>query len=104
LNISTRRVDRRSEDGSSRLPPVAAAKVGTARHRMAQGNLGDVKPVGEGVSERIIDWGRGYRIYFRMDGSALIVLLGGGSKKGQQNDIAIAQERWRDYRRRKAKE
>jgi len=39
-----------------------------------------------------------------MDGSDLIVLLGGGSKKGQQNDIAIAQERWRDYRRRKAKE
>jgi hypothetical protein len=39
-----------------------------------------------------------------MDGSDLIVLLGGGGKKGQQNDIAIAQERWRDYRRRKAKE
>jgi len=50
------------------------------------------------------DWGPVYRIYFGMDGSDLIVLLGGGGKKGQQNDIAIAQERWRDYRRRKAKE
>jgi len=63
-----------------------------------------VKPVGEGVSERKIDWGPGYRIYFGMDGADLVVLLGGGSKKDQQKDIALAQERWRDYRRRKAKE
>jgi len=76
-----------------RLPAMAAAKVNTGRHRMAQGNLGDVKPVGEGVSERRIDWGPGYRIYCGMDGSDLIVLLGGGSKKGQQEDIAIAKER-----------
>jgi putative addiction module killer protein len=87
-----------------RLPATAAAKVNTARHRMGQGNLGDVKPVGEGVSERRIDWGPGYRIYFGMDGADLVVLLGGGSKKDQQKDIAIAQQRWRDYRRRKAKE
>jgi putative addiction module killer protein len=87
-----------------RLPAMAAAKVNTARHRMTQGNLGDVKPVGEGVSERIIDWGPGYRIYFGMDGADLVVLLGGSGKKDQQEMIARSKERWRDYRRRKAKE
>jgi putative addiction module killer protein len=72
---------------------------------MAQGNLGDVKPVGEGVSEHRIHWGQGYRIYFAMDGVDLVVLLGGSSsKKDQQKDIATAQERWRDYKKRKAKE
>jgi len=72
---------------------------------MVQGNLGDVKPVGEGVSEHRIHWGQGYCIYFGMDGADLVVLLGGSSsKKDQQKDIAIAKERWRDYRTRKAKE
>ena len=50
-----------------------------------------------------MDWGLGYRIFFGMDGDEFI-LLGGGSKKGQQEDIALAKERWRDYRKRKAQE
>ena len=62
---------------------MAAAKVNTARHRMAQGNLGDVSPVGEGVSEHRIHGGPGYRIYFGMDGADLVVLLGGSGKKDQ---------------------
>jgi putative addiction module killer protein len=86
-----------------RLPAMAAAKINTARHRMIQGNLGDVKPVGEGVSECRINWGPGYRIFFGMGGKDGVVLLGGASKKDQQGMIE-RKECWRDYRRRKAKE
>jgi putative addiction module killer protein len=83
------------------LDRQAAAKVRAALLRMQEGNLGDVKPVGGGVSERRIDWGPGYRIYFGQDGNRLIVLLGGGTKKRQQRDIENAQSRWLDYKRRK---
>ena len=79
----------------------AAAKVTTSLKRMAAGNLSEVKPVGSGVLERRIDWGPGYRVYFGRDGDRLIVLLGGGTKQRQQQDIAAAQGRWADYRRRK---
>jgi len=60
-----------------------------------------MKAVGQGVSEYKIDFGPGYRIYFAKDGNTVILLLGGGTKKKQQRDIAIAQERWNDYKRRK---
>ena len=60
----------------------------------------DVKSVGAGVMERRIDWGPGYRVYFGRDGDRLIVLLGGGTKKRQQ-DIEEALTRWTDYKRRK---
>ena len=83
------------------LDPVAAAKVATALYRMEQGNLSNAKGVGEGVSEYRIDFGPGYRIYFGQDGGALVVLLGGGTKKRQAADIQLAQERWRDYKARK---
>ena len=71
---------------------------------MESGNLSNVESVGGGVSEYRIHTGPGYRIYFGQDGEALIILLGGGTKKRQQIDIARAQERWQDYKRRKAKE
>jgi putative addiction module killer protein len=87
-----------------RLPSAAAAKVNTAITRMRQGNLANVKGVGEGVQERRIDWGPGYRIYFGRDGGQLIILLGGGSKKGQEDDIISAKECWKDYRDRKVRE
>jgi len=83
------------------LDRPAAEKVTTALQRMANGNFGDVKPVGEGVSERRIDWGPGYRLYFAKDGNHLVVLLGGGTKRRQQADIEDAQSRWADYERRK---
>jgi putative addiction module killer protein len=79
----------------------AALKVRTAIARMEAGNLGDVRPVGEGVSERRIDFGPGYRIYFARDGSRLVILLVGGTKQRQQTDITRAQELWADYQRRK---
>jgi putative addiction module killer protein len=87
-----------------RLPGPAAAKIRTAIARMETGNLGDTDRVGEGVVERRIDWGPGYRIYFGRDGDELIILLAGGDKKSQADDIKRAKGYWSDYRARKAKE
>ena len=85
----------------AQLDAVAAAKVATALYRMEQGNLSNVKPVGQGVAEYRIDFGPGYRIYIGQDGDVLIILLGGGTKKGQNADIQQAQQCWRDYKARK---
>ena len=63
-----------------------------------------MKGVGAGVFEFRIDFGPGYRMYFGKDGEAIVILLGGGTKKRQARDIATAHERWTDYRKRKAKE
>ena len=81
--------------------PVAAAKITIALTRMAQGNLSNAKGVGEGVLEYRIDFGPGYRLYFGRDGDALVILLGGGTKRHQQRDIDDAKARWADYKRRK---
>ncbi|APZ95882.1 type II toxin-antitoxin system RelE/ParE family toxin [Fuerstiella marisgermanici] len=72
-----------------------------AIRRMELGNFGDVKPVGGGVSERRLDFGPGYRIYFGRDGADLVILLVGGTKKRQQRDIETAQDYWADYKQRK---
>lgn len=68
------------------------AKVEIARRvrRLALGNPGDVRPVGEGVSELRIHCGPGYRVYYVQRGSLLIVLLCGGDKSDQAKDIALA--------------
>ena len=68
---------------------------------MEQGNFSNVKPVGQGVAEYRIDFGPGYRIYLGQDGEVLIILLGGGTKKGQNADIQLAQQHWRAYKKRK---
>ena len=88
----------------NRLNAAAAAKVTIAVTRVAQGNLGNAKSVGSGVQEYRIEFGPGYRIYFGRDGDRLVILLGGGTKKRQQDDIRNAQAYWADYRRRKRKE
>jgi putative addiction module killer protein len=80
----------------------AAAKVATALERIADGNLSNVKAVGNGVLEYRIDFGPGYRIYFGRDGERLVILLAGGAKKRQHGDIRQAIENWQDYRRRKS--
>lgn len=69
--------------------------------RMEQGNLSNAKGVGAGVTEYRINFGPGYRVYFGKDGDTLIILLGGGSKKRQRNDIEEAKVLWREYKRRK---
>jgi putative addiction module killer protein len=58
--------------------------------RLALGNAGDVKPVGEGVSEMRIDYGPGYRVYFTRRGREVVVLLAGGDKRTQAADIKTA--------------
>lgn len=68
----------------------ARARVQARIERLATGNPGDVKPVGEGVSELRIDYGPGYRVYFRKRGRELIILLAGGDKSSQASDIKTA--------------
>lgn len=66
------------------------ARIQARIERLAAGNPGDVKPVGEGVSELRIDHGPGYRVYFVRRGRELIILLAGGNKSTQANDIKTA--------------
>ncbi len=68
------------------------ARIAVRIRRLAFGNPGDVKPVGEGVSEFRIPFGPGYRVYFVQRGSVVIVLLCGGDKSTQDKDIAIAKQ------------
>lgn len=85
-----------------RLDNRAATRVIVALERMADGNLGDTKSVGQGVMERRITFGPGYRIYFGRDGESLVILLGGGDKGRQQRDIEDAHRRWRRYKQLKS--
>lgn len=68
----------------------ARVRIDSRIRRMSLGNLGDVRPVGEGVSEIRIDYGPGYRVYFAQRGQSLIVLLAGGDKSSQERDIRRA--------------
>lgn len=79
----------------------AAAKVTTAITRMSLGNFSNAKGVGKGVQEFRIDYGPGYRVYFGRDGDTLVILLAGGTKRRQQQDIDDAHTRWDDYRNRR---
>ncbi len=83
------------------LNAQAAAKVAIAITRMGQGNFSNLRSVGSGVHECRIDFGPGYRVYFGKDGELVVILLGGGTKKRQQNDINNAIARWQDYKNRK---
>ena len=73
----------------------------TALYRLALGNFSNVKGVGGGVFECRIDFGPGYRAYFGKDGDRIVILLRGGTKKQQQDDIELAGECWLDYKRQK---
>ena len=68
----------------------ARARVLVRIERLAMGNPGDVKPVGEGVSEMRIDYGPGYRVYFKRQRGKVIILLAGGDKSTQTKDIRAA--------------
>lgn len=97
------------EDGSSPwrkwfdgLHAQAAAKVATALLRLEMGNTSRVKWF-DGIGEYRIDWGPGYRIYLTRDGDTLILLLTGGTKIRQQNDIRRAIDLRNEYRLRKVR-
>lgn len=78
----------------------AISKINTRIKRVALGNLGDYRSVGEGVCELRIDYGAGYRIYFGQIGTTIIILLCGGDKSTQAEDIGKAKEYWQDYEKR----
>ncbi len=96
------------EDGTSPygewfmgLDTTAAAKITTVNLKLEQGNLSNVKWF-RGIGEYRLDWGPGYRVYIGRDGERLIILLGGGTKKGQSKDIERAVAMWKEYIKRKA--
>ncbi len=68
----------------------ARARILVRIERLVAGNPGDVRPVGEGVSELRIDYGAGYRVYFKRQGLTIIILLADGDKRTQAKDIKTA--------------
>lgn len=105
--MSVRVLEYLREDGTSpyaewfdSLDVQAAAKVSTATVRLSIGHTSAIKWF-EGIGEYRIDWGPGYRIYLAKDGDKLIVLFGGGTKKGQDKDIAKALRLHDEYKARK---
>jgi putative addiction module killer protein len=75
------------------------ARVLARLGRVRQGNMGDCKPVGEGVSGLRVNFGPGYCVYLGQKGPTLVILLCGGDKRTQQRDIHLAREYWIDYER-----
>lgn len=79
------------------LDRAVRARIEARLVRFRSGNLGDHKPLLDGLWEARLAFGPGYRIYFGKDGEALIVLLGGGCKATQRQDISRARQSWRHY-------
>jgi len=76
----------------------AKFKIDRRLDRVGTGNFGDYRSVGEGVYELRINYGPGYRVYFGQVGTTIILLLIGGDKSTQEQDIRKAQKYWTDYR------
>lgn len=77
----------------------AKARIQARILRLSLGNPGDVKPVGQGISEMRIDYGPGYRLYYLNQGDRLVILLCGGDKSTQDKDIVLAKllaARWKE--------
>jgi putative addiction module killer protein len=85
------------------LDPQAAAKVTIAIERLRHGNFSNIKGVGGGVQEFRIHWGPGYRLYLGRDGEKVVILLTGGTKQKQDEDIDEAKDYWADYKNRRVK-
>ena len=88
--IEVRQTDQYAEWFESLRDRQTRARINTRIRRLSLGNPGDVKPVGEGVSELRIDYGPGYRVYFVQRGETLVILLAGGNKRTQNRDIKTA--------------
>jgi putative addiction module killer protein len=78
--------------------PAVLARINARIRRLSEGNPGDVKPVGEGISEMRIHYGPGYRVYYLQRGHVLIVLLAGGDKSTQDTDIKRALKIAQDWK------
>lgn len=76
---------------------VEHQKILTRISRAELGNFGDHRMVGKSWGELRIDFGPGYRLYFGIDGDRIILLLHGGTKKRQEKDIEVAEQRWKSY-------
>jgi putative addiction module killer protein len=90
--IEVRQTEEYSEWFANLRDKQARARINARIRRLSLGNPGDVKPVGEGVSELRIDYGPGYRVYFLQRGRKVVILLAGGDKRTQQKDIQKALE------------
>ncbi|MHB1757919.1 MAG: type II toxin-antitoxin system RelE/ParE family toxin [Leptospirillum sp.] len=90
--IEIRQTELYSEWFSDLRDRAAKARIDIRIRRLSLGNPGDVKAVGDGVSELRIDYGPGYRLYFAQRGLNLILLLAGGNKSTQEKDIKTAKE------------
>lgn len=88
--IEVRQTDKYSEWFADLRDRRARARINARIRRLSLGNPGDVKPVGEGVSELRIDYGPGYRVYFTQRGRKVVILLAGGDKRTQERDIQTA--------------
>jgi putative addiction module killer protein len=89
-------------DWFDELDAVTAARVDRYVRRLEAGNFGAAKSLHDGVFELRLDFGPGYRVYYGHEGRTIIILLGGGSKRRQDADIAAAVERWKRYKQTKA--
>ncbi len=96
--IEIRQTDNFKKWFASLRDRTARARIDVRIRRISLGNFGDVKPVGEGVSEIRIDYGPGYRVYFIRDGNIVVILLCGGEKSTQERDIQKAHEIARSLR------
>lgn len=98
-----------TEDGKEPFAEWIKGLDGNARGRInarltrirLNGNFGDAESVGNGVSELKVDYGQGFRVYFAKSGKEIVLLLCGGTKKRQNNDIKKAKEYWSEYKARK---
>ncbi len=90
--IEVRQTDKYAQWFEALQDRQAKARIDVRIRRLSLGNPGDVRPVGEGVSELRIDYGPGYRVYFTRRGSEIVILLAGGDKRTQERDIEAAKE------------
>ncbi len=79
---------------------MSRARIRARIDKVALGNFGDYKSVGDGVNELRFTFGPGYRVYYGLDGEKIILLLFGGEKSTQEKDIKKAKEYWKDYKER----